>query len=237
MPVARWLAGTLLLMCLAAWAAGTCWAGEMRVATGPLGSGVTVRQPVRSVKELKEQNVVIQRLDYSCGSAAVSTIFTYYLNEPVSEADVISGILQTGDLKQIIQRKGFSLLELKRFAESRGATAAGYSMDLEALAALERPVIVPLKLTDRLHFVVWRGYREGRAFIADPAIGRRTLSAEEFDSLWDPKVGLIISKPLPDPEESDLALGPEDELFPDRMSLRHVLLRPGFPSAAVPGEF
>ena len=54
-----------------------------------MGAGVVLRQPVRSVKELREENVVIQRLDYSCGSAALATIFSYYFGDPVSEPEVI----------------------------------------------------------------------------------------------------------------------------------------------------
>jgi len=227
----------LLLLALLAGITLPALAAPLRVATGPLGAGVTLRQPIKSLKEMREEEVVIQRLDYSCGSAAISTIFTYYLQQPISEKEVIEYILRTGDLKKIIQRRGFSLLELKNFTESHGATAQGYAMDFEALAGVEVPVIVPMKFTDRLHFVVYRGVRGDRVFLADPALGKRTMSAEEFDQLWSPKAGLLISRPGLDVAAAPLAIDEHDELYLESLCLRTLMLRPALYLFRVTGEF
>ncbi len=237
MPVRRPAAGMLLLFALLLGSALPATGTPLRVATGPLGAGVTVRQSVKSSKELREQQVTIQQLDYSCGSAAVSTIFTYYLRQPVSEKEVIEHILRTGDLEKIIRRRGFSLLELKNFAESHGAIAEGYAMDFEALAGVEVPVIVPMKFTDRLHFVVYRGVRRDRVFLADPALGKRTMSAEEFDQLWSPKAGLLISKPGLDLAAAPLAIDDQDEFYLESLCLRALVLRPALHFFRVTGEF
>jgi len=236
MPVTPIVTGMLLTLTLLGWRVSPAQAGLMRVATGPLGAGVTVRQEVKSVQELGREDVVGQQLDYSCGSASLSTILTYYLSDPISEREIIDSILARGDFKSIISRRGFSLYDLKRFAEDRGASAEGYTMDFEALSALEGPIIIPLKLTDRLHFVVYRGVRAGRVFLADPALGKRTLSAEKFQQQWDPPVGLLIKRP-----EAELPPGP---LSPENgkdpylweQGMRTVLFRSWFSIIRISGE-
>jgi predicted double-glycine peptidase len=236
-PARSWLTGMLLLLGLVLGGAGAAAGASLRVATGPLGTGVTLRQPVKSVTELRHENVVAQRLDYSCGSAALSTIFTYYLLEPVAEHEIIEYVLEHGDLEKIIARRGFSLLELKQFAESRGATAEGYAMDFEALASLQGPVLLPIRFTDRLHFVVYRGVRGNRVFHADPALGRWTLSAPDFERLWSPQVGLLIKKGTTAPENSPLAIGEQDRIFLENGSLRTLLLEPALTFTSIAGEF
>lgn len=224
MPVRHWPTGMLFLIVLIAWISLPANAATLRVATGPMGAGVVVRQPVRSVKELREENVVIQGLDYSCGSAALATIFSYYFGDPVSEPEVIEYILSTGNLRAIVERRGFSLLELKHFAESRGATAEGFGMGLEALAGVADPVVVPMRLTERLHFAIVRGVRGNRVFLADPALGKWTMSTEDFDRVWSPKVGLIVAESGIDTAASPLAIGEQDQVHPDTRSLRTLIL-------------
>src|SRR5690348_16067810 len=70
--------------------------------------------------------VVRQQWDFSCGAAALATILTFQLNDTVTEADVIRGLLDGTTLERVRQRGGFSLLELKQYAERRGYGAAGY---------------------------------------------------------------------------------------------------------------
>lgn len=233
-------AGTLVLVgCLCA--VTVCQASSVRLATGALGSGVTVRGSVSSVKELRERDVVMQERDYSCGSAALSTIMTYYMYQPVSEAEIIEFILKTGDLKTIVARRGFSLLDLKRFATAKGATAQGFGMDLESLSELDGPIIVPMKIRGRDHFAIYLGTREGRVFLADPAVGRRTMPGEDFDRLWSPKVGLVISGgesgEQKEKERRERILSQFDSTFLDFPSLRTLLMAPPMPSSFLRGMF
>jgi len=54
-----------------------------------------------------------------------------------------------------------------------------------ALATLEMPVIVYLKLRETGHFSVLRGVNASTVWLADPSLGNRTYSREQFLSLWD----------------------------------------------------
>jgi len=92
-------------------------------------NGITLNKKVKSLKEIKSANIIHQSLDYSCGAAGLSTILHYYLNEPVSEKDIITGLLKSTDLAKVQRRKGFSLLDLKKFSEAKGYKASGYCND------------------------------------------------------------------------------------------------------------
>ncbi len=47
-----------------------------------------------SLKEIREAGVIIQKWDTSCGAAAMATVFTYTFNDPVSEREVVNGLLR-----------------------------------------------------------------------------------------------------------------------------------------------
>jgi predicted double-glycine peptidase len=42
---------------------------------------------------LRDQNVVLQRFDYSCGAGALATLMRYYFGDAVSEEAILAGIL------------------------------------------------------------------------------------------------------------------------------------------------
>jgi len=82
--------------------------------------------PVRSLLERRQERTVQQGFDLSCGAAALATLLTYEHGDGTSERAVIEGILQRSDPERIRSRGGFSLLDLKRFALSKGYQAFGY---------------------------------------------------------------------------------------------------------------
>ncbi|MHB9133159.1 MAG: C39 family peptidase [Armatimonadota bacterium] len=204
------------------------WAGEVRLPIGMPGGGFTLTEQVKSVKELREDGITLQKLDYSCGSAALSTLFTSFLREPYSETEIIEFLVRTGDLKKILIRKGFSMLDLKRFAESHGVEAIGYALDYDSLQEFDCPVLVPLyrKDTDLRHFVIFRGIKGDRVFLADPAVGRRTMLRAEFEAEWNPKVGMVFARPgALSAADNPMKLEPEDDIYLSSSTLRAVALQ------------
>ena len=95
-----------------------------------VGGGVAP-QPVtiRPYSEFKFENIVHQAYDYSCGSAALVTVINNYLGILVTEQQAMEGMLAHGEREKIIERRGFSLLDMKRYVASLGATGAGYRGD------------------------------------------------------------------------------------------------------------
>lgn len=176
--------GLLVAVSLPAWAN----------APTPLPNGGTVLNvPVKSLVELRFTNVVKQAYDVSCGAAALATILKYYYGEPVTERMVIDAMLTLGD-KEKIQRDGFSLLEMKRFAEQQGYLAVGYRInDVDKLRKLQIPYIALVNLRGYAHFVVIKGVAGDEVFIADPAFGNRSRPFGAFVQEWNGVILVIVS--------------------------------------------
>ncbi|MEM7248543.1 MAG: cysteine peptidase family C39 domain-containing protein [Acidobacteriota bacterium] len=140
---------------------------------------------VRSFHEIRRDDVVVQQLDYSCGAAALLTLLRADGSDPISEPDLVKALLATGNAKKIIARGGFSLLDLRRYVRSIGLDALGHRVPLNELLELEGPLLVPLKLHGRMHYVVLWEVAGRRAVLSDPAFGRITLTLPEFRRVWE----------------------------------------------------
>jgi predicted double-glycine peptidase len=167
--------------------------------------------PVRSLRELRDDRLVRQHWDLSCGAAVVATLLTYQLGAPVSEREAALGMLRSGDARLVRARLGFSLLDVKRFAASRGFDAEGYGdLTLDDLVAMA-PVIAPTRVFGFGHFVVVRGRQGDRLLLADPAFGNRTMTVDAFQAAWPSRIGLVIvPKGQPHPPNR---MGAPHELF------------------------
>ncbi len=174
--MARWVTPVVLAVALAA----------------PAPLSADERRSVRSMLELRHDGVVPQGWDLSCGAAALSTLLTYEHGDPVSEAQVVAGLLQHADAKRIRDQGGFTLLDLKRYAAARGYSPAGFgNVTLAALARLG-PAIVPTLAGGQPHFMVFRGLAKGKVILADPAYGNRIMRPEQFEALWSPRVAFVV---------------------------------------------
>ncbi|HEX6707668.1 MAG TPA: C39 family peptidase [Albitalea sp.] len=137
------------------------------------------------LSEFKFRHIVRQAYDYSCGSAALVTVMNHYLGLEVSEQQAMEGMLAHGEREKIIARRGFSLLDMKRYLATQGADAAGFRAGMDDLQKLTQPAIVPIDYAGFKHFVVLRGIRDGRVFLADPSAGHIVFPVEDFAKLWD----------------------------------------------------
>ncbi len=156
--------------------------------------------------KLKYRNIVHQAYDYSCGSAALVTILNYHLGIMVDEQAAMEGMLDKGEKDKIIERRGFSLLDMKRYVASLGVNGAGFRAEIKDLMTLTEPAIVPIDYAGFKHFVILRGIRNGVVFIADPSAGNIVFSVEEFARWWDKNTLFIISPPKDRPAIAQLAL-------------------------------
>ncbi len=155
--------------------------------------GVVIAKEIKSIRERKTSGVVTQKYDYSCGSAAMATLLSYF-SDDVEEKDIIDTLLKVGNIEKIVKRKGFSLLDLKRFAEGRGYTAEGYRAEVLAdLEGLKMPVLLPIIINNYKHFVVFKRIEGDRVYLADPAKGNVTMPYFQFEEFWFENVFLVVS--------------------------------------------
>ena len=182
----------------------TLFFAAMLVTTGMSGSGAHAgvldlsgingarfSVPVTSLKESRFKTTLRQQRDFSCGSAAVATLLSNHYGFPISEQTVFEEMFARGDQKKI-EREGFSLLDMKRFLQSRGFTADGFELPLQKLVDTERPAIVLLADKGYHHFVVIKGMRDGRVLIGDPSSGTRVVGRAAFEEMWVSKLLFVV---------------------------------------------
>jgi uncharacterized protein len=157
---------------------------------------INYRRPVRSLLEFRSEGVVMQKWDISCGAAALTTALTYGFNDPTPERLAAKWMLAHGNLDKIKSQHGFSLLDLKRFSESRGYVAKGLkAVTREQLAELHFVIVPVIEYGVSPHFIVIRELRpDGTLDIADPGFGNRTMDVEEFEEVWQGKVAFVLEK-------------------------------------------
>jgi predicted double-glycine peptidase len=184
---------------------------------------------VRSMIEIRDQQVVRQQWDLTCGAAAIATLLTYQLGRPVTERQVVAALLHRVSPAIVRARLGFSLLDLKVYAATQGLAAAAFDgMSLDDLDAMA-PAIVPIRPHGFRHVVVYRGLIGDRVMIADPTFGNRTLPAQAFQARWAGAVGFVVFDPADQHPPNRIGPSPRLQLTPASAALRAGLMarRPG----------
>ena len=153
-------------------------------------------EPVRSLSEIRGEGVVLQQWDKSCAAAALATVLTYHFGDPVPEREVAAGLMRQTEPLKVRHRGGFSLLDMKRYAQERGYRAYGFTgMTFDDIRHMDAP-IVPVQFVNGYdHYVVFKGLRpDGKVWIADPAFGNYDLARERFERMWKGGMAFVLLK-------------------------------------------
>lgn len=190
-----------------------------------------IRKPIRSVREVREQNVFMQQHEYTCGAAAVATLMHYVFGIDVTERELLETIEQQLDPAdwEIKFATGLSVEDLMKAARSEkyGFEAEARELAMEDLLQLEIPVLVHLATDKFQHFVIYRGVVDDRVFLADPLRGNIRMSVADFQKQWT-GIAAAISKEGLDPVNNHaLAIPPGTQSRPELQAARRALtLRP-----------
>lgn len=195
--------------------------GALCCATIIVITEASAEPPVRSLLEMRRENVVLQAYDLSCGAAALTTLLRYQHGDPVTEEEVALSLIDRAEYlrePELIRRQhGFSLLDLKRYTDSRGYHGVGLGQ-LELADLVRRaPILIAISTFGYNHFVVFRGQLGNRVLLADPAWGNRTMPVGRFERAWIKfpdigRVGFVVEAPDGKPTRGQLA--PRAALFP-----------------------
>jgi ATP-binding cassette, subfamily B, bacterial HlyB/CyaB len=132
---------------------------------------------LKSKPELGEKVIrrfawIQQAEEMDCGAACLAMICKHY------------GIdMSLGKLRELanVTTQGATLDSLARTGESLGFTTRGLQCSFDTLRSFELPFIVHW---EGYHYVVVYGVSSGQVWLADPAVGFRKLSLEEFERGW-----------------------------------------------------
>jgi len=162
----------------------------------PIGFGsMGIKVQVNPEKVLRRKGISMQKFDYSCGSAALTTLANQQLGLTLGEAEVIEGLLTYGETEKIREGRRFSLLDMKRYLASINIKSAGYSVELEDLPDIPAPAIMSIEIKGFRHFVVFQGVINGHIILADPAFGNMSITLKKFQSLWKQKIFFTLAEP------------------------------------------
>jgi len=171
----------------------------------PIGNPTT---SISSWKELNQQNIIMQRFDYSCGAASLATLIKYYFHEDISEKQLLDHIENYFSKKEYkrIEELGLSFLELEKISQSLGYQSANVRLEIPALLQLSGPVIVFLQTTQYRHFAVLRGIKEDRVFLADPSRGNIIQPIQDFLREWKGETFILGKNGFGTPNKHSLVI-------------------------------
>lgn len=127
-----------------------------------------VKKP--KLKGIAKVPMIMQMEMVECGAASLSMVLAYY-----GKWIPLEKLREDCD----ISRDGSTAVNILKAARNYGLQAKAYRFEPDELRDEgEFPCIIHWNLN---HFVVLKGFRGGRAYLNDPALGECSVSAEEFD--------------------------------------------------------
>lgn len=168
----------------------SAWLGGADVRAEPLSSSTNPVErkssSLKSMIDFRDENLVRQQFDYSCGAAALATLLRFGFGEAVTERQIVSDLFSglTQDATATREKEGFSLFDLQQVAQRRGFKAEGFQLEPQYLSQLNGPVIVFLETMGYKHFAVLKGVRGDRVYLADPSRGNIRMPAYRFLEAW-----------------------------------------------------
>lgn len=144
---------------------------------------------VSSFVNIRNTDVVMQKFDYSCGSASLATILRYFYNQNIEEADILNFLLQDSqNLKVEKDNIMFSFADLANFAYSQEFKTISLKLDIQTLQTLQKlkvPAIVYVKIRNEEHFTVFKKIVNNKVFLADSTFGNLTVSLLQFREMFE----------------------------------------------------
>ncbi len=140
-----------------------------------------VQVSVKSWKALRDEHIVKQDLDYSCGAASAATIMNSFYGLNVTEKELLDFMKHEGH-----DDGAASFQDLSDVVAEYGMKGMGMALGFEELKKLKVPAIAYMKYRENDHFSVIRGVSEdGTVLLGDPSWGNRKFTKHQFLSMWE----------------------------------------------------
>jgi subfamily B ATP-binding cassette protein HlyB/CyaB len=164
-------------------------------------------------KRAKKYPALLQFSETDCGAASLAMILRYY-GKHVS----INRLRELAN----VGRDGASLYSLSEAAEALGFEARGVRVSPDHLQKVELPAIAHW---EGFHYIVLYEVTPTHVIVADPAMGLRRLTQEEFSKGWTGY--LLLMKPTPKMEEVEETPSSFGKFWPILKPYRGLLIEIG----------
>lgn len=137
---------------------------------------------VKSLQELRNQRVVRQTYEESCGASSIATLINLIDNQKLTELD----LLKTMSEKELYTDM-VSFADLEEAVKKKGFQTNSFRIDRQSLdKILNIPLFVKIEDDPRFpHFVVIINHKGSFLQVFDPSYGKYISSKREFYSVWD----------------------------------------------------
>lgn len=137
---------------------------------------------VKSYQEIKNEKVIRQNYEESCGAASLATLINILDDSNLTESDLLKAM--SG---QQLYTDMVSFADLNDAVKKLGFQSKSYKIDRKILESIMSvPILVKIEDDPRFpHFVVIINHKGNYLQILDPSYGEYISSKREFYSVWD----------------------------------------------------
>lgn len=162
-----------------------------------LATCATAASPhIQSFMDLKFNEIDRQTSEFTCGVAAFTTILNYFYGVTTTEDEIVDEHLQA----VIEERRGITLLDIKKLSENYGFRGIGYKIDYPVLLKFLKKTFVPIIVHTAFeggkenegHFSLVLGAHKDFLITKDTFFGNIVLTKEQFLSKWKGYIFLVL---------------------------------------------
>ena len=152
--------------------------------------------------------VILQMTPNECGAACLAMVLTYYGHETT-----------IGECRQYLHggRDGLTARDISQAGRDLGLRVRAFSMEPSSLAEVPLPAIIHWNFN---HFLVVERWSPDSVKVIDPALGRRNLTADEFNAGF---TGVVLTME----PGAEFQRKHSDDKLTWRIYLRGLLQKPG----------